>query len=159
MTEKEPGGGSKKVSPPESKDIVEEIQPEVDEVKSAIQKLSRQKPGTVTEIMAMMGVGPVVNPIHHKMNEAHISQVLDLACQHDEREYNLHKTSQENRASQQTSNRRYMFAGFAAVLVLVVIVLILFRDNPDVLIPVLSGIGGLAGGLLGGWGIGRSSDS
>ena len=35
-------------------------------------------------------------------------------------------------------------------------ILILFRDRPDTLVPVMTGIGGLVGGFLGGWGFGRS---
>ena len=34
-------------------------------------------------------------------------------------------------------------------------VLYVFREQPDVLIPLLTGIGGLGGGFLGGWGYGR----
>lgn len=46
-------------------------------IQSALEKLGKEKPETFTEIMAMMGTGPMLNPLHQKMNEGHISQVLE----------------------------------------------------------------------------------
>jgi hypothetical protein len=128
------------------------------DLQSALEKLSRDKPDSVTEIVSMMGVGPVGNPLHRKMTESHITQVLDLASKHDEREYNLHRAAQEQDAEDGKSSRRYVFATFVIVAMLVGFILILFKDKPDVLIPILTGFGGLVGGFLGGFGYGRSRE-
>lgn len=125
-------------------------------IQSALEKLGKEKPETFTEIMAMMGTGPMLNPLHQKMNEGHISQVLDLAANHDERQYNLHKNSQANRANENIADRRYTFGAFFILFLLIVVVLALFKDDPETLIPVMTGLGGLIGGFLGGWGFGRT---
>jgi hypothetical protein len=90
------------------------------------------------------------------MNEEHITQVLDLAKQHDEREFILHKEGQDNEYKQTTSNRRYIFASFVIIILLILTIMIVFKDKPEVLTPVLSGIGGLLTGALGGYGFGKS---
>jgi len=102
--------------------------------------------------MEMSSVG---NPLHHKMTPEHISQVIELASKHDEREYDLDKTTRQHDFSEGSSNRKYCFAAFLAIMVLTVFVLIFFRDQPDVLIPILTGLGGLISGFLGGWGLGK----
>ena len=126
------------------------------EVQAVFEKLGKEKSSQVTEIMAMMGTGPMPNPLHQKMTEGHITQVLVLAAKHDEREYDLHKNSQSNRANENIADRRYTFATFFILFLLIVVVLTLFKNNPETLIPVMTGIGGLIGGFLGGWGFGRS---
>ncbi|MDY0055121.1 MAG: hypothetical protein RBS46_02380 [Methyloversatilis sp.] len=126
------------------------------ELQSAIEKLSRDKPESFTEIFSMMGVGPMANPLHQKMTESHITQVLDLASKHDEREFQLLTQNQTNEARDNTSSRRYLFAVFAVVSIIIVIVLFLFKDKPDVLIPLLTGLGGLVGGFAGGFGLAKS---
>ena len=140
-------------------EITEEDQDSIEsgtDIQLVLEKLSKEKPDSVTEIMAMMGTGPMPNPLHQKMNEGHITQVLELAAKHDERQYNLHKNSQSNRAGENIADRRYTFATFFILFLLIIVVLILFKDNPETLVPVMTGIGGLIGGFLGGWGFGRS---
>lgn len=102
--------------------------------------------------MEMSSIG---NPLHQKMTPEHISQVIDLASKHDERQYDLHKTTQQHDFPEGSSNRKYCFAAFAIIMALTVLVLVLFREKPDVLIPVLTGLGGLISGFLGGWGLGK----
>lgn len=53
------------------------------------------------------------------------------------------------------SNRAYCFWAFVLILILTIVVLVLFKDKPEVLIPVLTGLGGLFSGFLGGWGLGK----
>ena len=125
------------------------------EVESAFKKLSESKPKVVSEFMAMMGSGPIVNPLHQKMGPEHITQMLELAAKHDEREYDLQCRSGTDEACHQKSIRRYGFAYFTGIFILVCTVLILFKDKPEILVPVLSGIGGLVGGFLGGYGLGK----
>lgn len=123
------------------------------EVQQALKKLAENKPEKFVEIMAME-MSSAGNPLHHKMTQEHISQVLDLAAKHDERLYNLHTTSQNNDFLEGKSNRAYCFSAFVLVLALTTIILFLFREKPEVLIPVLSGLGGLISGFLAGWGFG-----
>ena len=127
------------------------------EINEVLSKISEKRPGKITEMMAMMG-GPIGNPIHNKMNEEHITQVLELAKLHDEREFELHKTGQGNNDRQATSSRRYSFASFIVIVSIILVILVLFKDKPDVLIPILSGIGGLLTGALGGYGFGKSKE-
>jgi len=128
-----------------------------DEVESAVKKVAEKKPEKLFEMMAM-GLSTVGNPLHQKMTPEHISQVLDLAARHDEREFELNKKSQEHEFAHGTSNRRYVCYVFTVAVVLIVIVLFLFKEKPDVLTPILTGIGGLVSGFFGGWGLGKKQD-
>lgn len=124
-------------------------------LQGAIEKLSEQKPEVASEFMAMMGTGPMTNPLHQKMDGSHITQLLELAANHDEREFKLQTQAQENASASRTADRRYYFGAFLIVAVLFVILLFLFQDKPEILIPTLTGLGGLVSGFLGGWGVGR----
>lgn len=127
------------------------------EVESALEKLKRRDPEGATEILAMMqSIGPAPNPLHQKLNESHITQLLELAAKHDEREFNLQ--SEEGRRDERgnIATRRYGLTAFVVIVVLICVVLILFKDRPNVLIPVLSGIGGLVGGGIGGFGLAKA---
>lgn len=145
----------------EKKDVNNEIEKiddenEEEQVEEAIKKLSDKKPEAVHEVMAMMGMGgSMANPLHHKMDSSHISKLIEIAANHDEREYNLRKKEQDNSSSSEKSNRRYFFAAFFIIVLFVVFLLILFEDHPEILIPALTGLGGLLGGFLGGWGFGK----
>lgn len=125
-----------------------------DEVQSAVKKLAENKPEKLVEFMAME-MSSVSNPLHHKMTTEHISQVLDLAARHDERQYDLSRKSQDNEFAEGKSIRAYCFSAFIVVAILTALVLFLFREKPDVLVPILTGLGGLVGGFLGGWRLGR----
>ena len=111
---------SEQVNPgqPTSENTMDVISPEL---QSAVNKLEEKKPEKLMEFMAM-GMGSVGNPLHHKMTPEHISQVLDLASKHDEREYELQKQSQSDDFSEGKSNRAYGFAVFLIVFILTVIV-------------------------------------
>src|SRR6266545_55125 len=115
--------------------------PKPQELESVLHKLSEEKPRFLQEMMAM-GISSVGNPLHQKMTAEHITQVLALATAHDERQYNLTKQSNDNESSQKTSSRRYFFACFSLICVITVIILILFRNQPQVLVPALTGLGG-----------------
>jgi hypothetical protein len=136
---------------PEKTDTTEVVDPEVH---SAMKKIAETKPDKMLEFMAME-MSSIGNPLHHKMTQEHISQVLELAAKHDERQYDLHSTSQKNTFLEGKSNRAYCFAAFVLILILTGIVLFLFKNNPDVLVPILTGLGGLISGFLGGWGLGK----
>lgn len=91
------------------------------------------------------------------MEGSHITQLLELAADHDEREFELQKQAQENASTDRIADRRYYFGAFVVVAILFVVLLLLFQDKPDILIPALTGLGGLVSGFLGGWGVGRYS--
>lgn len=132
----------------------EEVDVQPVEVENAFRKLAESKPNELMEFMAME-MSSNVNPLHSKMNQEHISQVLDLASKHDERQYDLHKTSIGNEFDNGKSNRLYGLFGAILGIALVITILILFKDKPEVLIPVLSSLGGFAGGFAGGWGFAK----
>lgn len=122
-------------------------------IESDLKKIIEKKPDEIMELMAV-GMSTAGNPLHHKMTPEHISQVIEIASKHDERQYDLEKGNQDKDFSERQSIRRYGFFAFLIIAALTVIVLFLFRDKPEILIPVLTGLGGLVGGFLGGWGVG-----
>lgn len=148
QTEEENGSDSKTtdVAPQSEAENVD-----AGELGHALDKLSDERPDVVSQFMGMVGTAPGVNPLHKKMTDGHIDKVLDLAADHDKREYDLHQESQQ----QGRLTKWLSFAGFVLIVGLVVLVLVLFQDQPRVLVPTLTGIGGLSGGFLGGWGLGR----
>ena len=132
----------------------EEVDVQPVEVKNAIRKLAENKPNELMEFMAME-MSSNINPLHNKMNQEHISQVLDLASKHDERQYDLHKISIANEFDNGKSNRLYGLFFAILGIALIITILILFRDKPEILFSVLSGLGGLASGFAGGWGFAK----
>jgi UDP-N-acetylglucosamine:LPS N-acetylglucosamine transferase len=136
-------------------EIIKDPENEGHDVESVLGKVSAKRPEKITEMMAMMG-GSMGNPLHNKMTPEHITQVLDLATKHDEREYKVHMSGQEKQDKQTTSTRRYSFATFFVIIVFVSFMIVIFRSQPAVLIPILSGMGGLLTGALGGYGFAKS---
>lgn len=141
----------------EGQEPEEDTDADSEQLQGAIEKLSEHKPEVASEFMAMMGTGPMTNPLHRKMEGSHITQLLELAADHDEREFELQKQAQENASTDRTADRRYYFGAFVVVAILFVVLLFLFQDKPNILIPALTGLGGLVSGFLGGWGVGRYS--
>ncbi|MHB9027015.1 MAG: hypothetical protein ACYC7E_23005 [Armatimonadota bacterium] len=128
--------------------------PESAAVQSAVRKMAESKPEKLMEFMAM-GMSSVSNPLHSKMTTEHISAVLDLAAKHDERQYDLSRISQDNDFTDGKSNRWYCFLAFAVILVFTGYVIYIFKNKTDVLIPILTGLGGLLSGFLAGLGWGK----
>lgn len=120
---------------------------------TALSKLAEGKPQVLHEIM--MGFSSMGNPLHAKMTPEHITQVLNLATQHDERQFILTKQTADHDSVQQTSTRRYFFSAFAIIAAIAILLIVLFRDQPTILAPCLSGLGGFLGGAAAGFGIGR----
>ena len=129
------------------------VEPPPKDLQNAIRKLSEAKPQAMIEMMSF--AGSMGNPLHSKMEPQHITQVLDLAIKHDEREFEIIRAKEKNSAAEKVSTRRYVFAMFVIVIALVVVILFAFRSQPQVLAPILSGIGGLATGFLAGLGVGK----
>lgn len=157
MSEKNSDTENVGVPAPEGQEPEEGTDADSEQLQGAIEKLSEHKPEVASEFMAMMGTGPMTNPLHRKMEGSHITQLLELAADHDEREFELQKQAQENASTDRIADRRYYFGAFVVVAILFVVLLLLFQDKPDILIPALTGLGGLVSGFLGGWGVGRYS--
>lgn len=123
--------------------------------KSAVDKIAKQ-PERFEEMsrsmMMMMGSGPFPNPLHEKMTEAHIGKILEISANHDEREFSLASRQQDHH----DSNRWFMIAVLVIVLLAVGFFCFLFKDKPDILQPILTGILGFGAGALGGYGVGKS---
>lgn len=136
------------ISESEDVQVVPDSTPE--ELPGAVRKLMDEKPESISNFLAM-GVGQMGNPLHQKMNEDHISTVLDLAVKHDEREYNL----AIGRLGIVASNRWFRLAILVIVLVFIAALIIGFKDDKDILIPLVTGILAFAGGFGSGWGVGR----
>jgi len=124
-------------------------------LKSALSKMKEGNPQVLQEILAM-SVSSGGNPLHQKMNEEHVTQVLSLATQHDERQFELTKQNLTGENAHRKLTAWFSFVGGLAVLGLVVFLVNTFKDKPEVLTPILSGLGGLVVGGFGGFGIGRS---
>lgn len=108
----------------------------------------------VMEQMMAMGIGVMSgNPIQNKMTTEHIATVLEIAGKHDERQFEITKAGQDQEHQNTIANRQYAFAVFALVLLFVGVVMVVFKDKPDILTHVI----GIVVGFAGGFGFGRSS--
>lgn len=129
-----------------------------EQVQRAMRKMAEKAPQTLVEMTAMMGsMGPLGHPLHQKMNEKHITKMLDLAVQHDTNEFELRKKQQDIDSSHESETRRLHVVYFGVFIALVVVILCMFRNQPAVLVPILTGVGGVVTGFVGGFGYGRSS--
>jgi len=107
-------------------------------------------PEQIQQVMAYQG--PASNPILSKVNEQHISEAIEFAKTTEEHHFQLAKREQDT----ERSNRWFGLAAFLVAATLLIALVWLLKDKPDVLLPTLSGIAGLLAGLLGGYGWGRS---
>lgn len=120
------------------------------DLRRAMKKMAQHAPNEMVEISAMMGV--MGNPLHQKMNEEHINKMLDLAKQHDSNEFELRKKQQDADDVCGRTDRSHRFYCFCIFIALVVFILWVFRNQPAVLVPIISGVGGAALGFVGGTG-------
>lgn len=108
----------------------------------------------ISQTFAMMG--QMGNPLHQKMSEQHITQMLTLSEKHDEREYNLAMKQQENEHAKGTSERWYHALYVLILAGVVVTIILVFHNQPQVLTPILTGIGGGVAGFMGGVGYNKT---
>jgi predicted RND superfamily exporter protein len=127
---------------------------EQEEIQKAISKIAEKKPEELIEFIAME-MGAIGNPLYTKMTPEHISKILEIAAKYDDHQYDLNRQAQINEISENKSNKAYYFAGFIVIILLTITILIIYRNQPQVLIPILTGLGGLFSGFLGGWGWGK----
>jgi hypothetical protein len=122
----------------------------------AMQKMaSAGETNSLVEMQTTM-MGLVGNPLTQKMNEKHIDEVLKLAIQHDTNEADLLKKQQQIDSQQQTSGRRYDLVYFLVFVGLILFIIHEFHDQPTVLIPILSAVGGVVMGFIGGMGYAKN---
>ncbi len=107
---------------------------DAEEFQGALGKLSEREPQIASMVTGMMGMGMMGNPLHQKMDGSHITQLLDLAHKHDEREYELRKQTLSDEKDDRTGDRRYIFASFVIVTGLFIALLLVFEDKPEILI-------------------------
>lgn len=115
---------------------------EIQEVGETIEKLSEKEPKLVSEFMALSKMGSIPNPLHDKLTDEHIDKIVDLAVKHDERQFELHKEGQSNEFDDKQSDKRYYLTYFIISAVVFLIILFTLKDNPEILVPTLTGLGG-----------------
>jgi len=160
MTDEAPRQSSEE-NEPDGDELMGDVSQESEEARTGIEELARKRPRILREFtsMAMEMSSGGMSPLYRRMTAEHISKALEIAAKHDERQYDLNKAGQQNGFSDGVSVRRYTFAVFVVVVVVFLLVLLVFKDTPNVLIPILTGLAGLASGFVGGWGLGRSQKS
>ena len=125
---------------------------EAQEVGETLDKLSKKEPTLVSQFMGLAKMGSMPNPLHDKLNEKHLVKIVGLAVDHDERQYELHKQEQDNEYNDKQSDKKYYFAYFIVAVIVFLIILIYLKDTPEILVPTLTGLGGLVSGFLAGLG-------
>ncbi len=93
------------------------------------------------ERMSMMVAGGVMrssNPLAEKLDGEHIHKILDYTNEESKRD-----------DLQSTSNRRYVFAGFIVVLVIIAGLMVFFQTEgeKDILLNIIIGLATFAGGF------------
>ena len=119
----------------------ESVPPEVQQAQQAMQKM-------LSTNLLQMGMGlsatPIAHPLLTKIESQHISQILTITSNHDEREFETNKRSQ-----------LFIFLSFLATVGLIVLLILVFQQKPEVITPILTGLAGLGSGFFAGFGFGR----
>ena len=97
----------------------------------------------IQQMMAFSG--PMPHPLAQKITTEHIDKVLDYG------------NKQSERADSQLTKSKYLTFGGLLLAVVVILALVgLLKDQPALLMPVLSGVVGLFAGFFAGLGVGKS---
>lgn len=96
-----------------------------------------------------------MNPIHQKVNESHITLVLQAAKEAAANEFRLKKDQQNIDWKQSISDRVFELVVLAAFVGMIVFVIRTFQNQTTILVPILTGVGGLFTGFLAGIGYGK----
>ncbi|MDQ7012970.1 MAG: hypothetical protein Q9O74_03630 [Planctomycetota bacterium] len=137
------------IEPTASPDTSSQDEPDIS---ADMADVMRQMPPQVKEMMASFTMGPPTNPIMNKINEDHISKALELASQAVDNNYKLDSREVDIKGS----NRWFALAVFGTSLIVVLVLVMVLQDKPEVLLPTLTGLFGLAAGAIGGYGYGKS---
>ena len=117
---------------------------------SAASELPEEIPQEVRHVMrqslTMMGMtGPAESSVAKKITEEHITKMLALE-----------EKGMETQYKENNSNRVFIIVIAVLLIGLVVTILVLFRDKPDMVEKILYAVGGLVAGFGGGYGYGKS---
>lgn len=130
--------GNKELTEYEEAAAANELSEEVKAPKELIREVQR--------FSMMMGTtGPQESSVAKKITEEHITKMLALE-----------EKGMETQYKENNGNRVFMIAIAVLGIGLVVTILVLFRDKPDMVEKILYAIGGLAAGFGGGYGIGKA---
>ncbi len=143
------------LDPSEKKNRDSNRKDEEPQLESVFKKLADKQPEKFMELS--MGITQTGNPLVHKMDAEHISSILDLAEKHDGREFSLHAAAEQNNKEENSSKRRYALCIFMTFIALFVFVIVMFKDKPNILTPIISSLVSGAGGFLAGWGFGKKN--
>jgi len=122
------------------------------EMLSAVQKLAEKKPEAYELMISMMG--SMGHPLHHKLTPEHITKSLQIAGDHDERQFTLLKQEQDQEHAYRSTNRLFFVVALILFFIFFGFLCVLFKDQPNILIPLLTGLGGFVTGFAGGFGMG-----
>ncbi len=132
--------------------------PPAEVVGRAVRKLAENNPGQAGEVIRefmAFGMGPTMNPLHSKLNSEHITTVLNIAEKHDERAYSL----QSKELDLEATNRNYAFGVFLIGIIAFIVLVVIFKNDKEILIPLVTGLLSFAAGVGGGYGYARSRES
>lgn len=123
----------------------ENFDSEFDEILEGIPAEERHE---VRRMIGMsMRMGGIISPemeLMKKMTPEHVTEFLTTQNKAMENQY------KENR-----ENKIFLFFVLFTVLAFIVVLIVLLKDNPEMMEKVLFSLGGLVTGLFGGYGLGR----
>ena len=102
----------------------------------------------VISSVQMRGVSTPESAVMKKITSDHITQYLDGA-----------KQEMKNMYNEKFQKKIFIFSTMFLSMVFFIIVVVLLKDNPDVMEKVLYTVGGVIAGAFGGYGIGKNKDS
>lgn len=123
------------------------------EAVDALRKINESDPSAAFGIS--MALGSPVNPIHQKVTENHITQLLETAKAESDYEFRLREGEQQIGWRQARLDRGFEVVILIAVVGTIVFVVRTFQSQPTIMAPILTGIGGLFTGFLAGIGYGK----
>ena len=124
------------------------------EVLEAARKLGAGRPDAALNFQ--MALGFPGNPIQDKVTADHISQSIALAAAKESNDFQLKKQQAEIGWKQSVADSWRELVWLVIFVGILVFVIEKFGNQPAVLTPILTGIGGLFAGLLTGFGYGKS---
>ena len=130
----------------EKEEEKEENYPIPEEVLKKIPEKERKN--FISEVTSFFaGQFRVPNPMMNKVTSQHISDILKYSDEEDKRDREDYKR-----------DRNLKLFIFLGVLLFIVFLVIIFKDNVNTLISILGAMAALAGAAFGGWGFGKRSD-
>ncbi len=120
----------------------------------AARKLIASRPETAGTVGVALSIGG--NPMVDKVTAEHIATSLELAKSREMHEYELRKQAADHDHERSGSDRRFEVFVIALLAGILLILVVVFRDKPAVLTPLITAVASGFAGFLGGNGYGRS---